>query len=222
MSKIDGRHTLVESGPFPLAERGIRAYLSIMKVNKTYTACFLGLGALLAAMLLCAPVAQADQRNPQLAPLFEKLMNKDLPPAEAREIEGQIWSLWQSSGSDTTDLLLARVDALLREEETEKAIHLLDEVVTLSPDYAEGWNKRATAHYLQDDYRAALQDVERTLRLEPRHFGAWSGLGTILLGMGEDARALQAYNRALQINPHLVEIVKEAERLELTVKGRGI
>jgi len=177
---------------------------------------------ILAVMLCCVAPARADQRNPQLAPLFERLMNTDLTPEEARAIEGQIWALWQASGSDTTDLLLSRVDEFLREDASGPAINLLNEVVSLSPDYAEGWNKRATAYYLQDDYKAALQDVERTLRLEPRHFGAWSGLGTILLGLGEDARALQAYKRALQINPHLADIAREAERLELTVKGRGI
>ncbi len=166
--------------------------------------------------------AQADQRDPELTRLFERLMQKELDPAEARAIEGQIWTLWQASGSPTTDLLLERADRFLQDEAFEPAIRLLDEVVTLSPDYAEGWNKRATAYFMRDDYQAALQDVEHTLRLEPRHFGAWSGLGTILRGMGEDARALVAYQRALQINPHLIDIAKEAERLELTVKGRGI
>lgn len=190
-----------------------------MRINFTY---FRRTGAISAVLLCLVAPALADQRDPQLAPLFEKLMNSDLPPAEARAIEGQIWTIWQASGSDTTDLLLMRVDEFLREDAAEPAIHLLNEVVSLSPDYAEGWNKRATAYYLQDDYKAALQDVEHTLRLEPRHFGAWSGLGTILLGLGEDARALRAYRRALQINPHLTEIAKEAERLELTVKGRGI
>jgi len=180
------------------------------------------LGAILAALFCNVSPVLADQRHPQLAPLFEKLMNKDMAPEEARAIEGQIWTLWQASGSDTTDVLLARVDAFLREDASEPAIDLLNEVVSLSPEYAEGWNKRATAFFMRDDYKAALQDVERTLRLEPRHFGAWSGLGTILLAMGEDARALQAYQRALQINPHLKDIAREAERLELTVKGRGI
>lgn len=179
-------------------------------------------GALLAWLLIYAPPAQADQRNPKLSPLFERLMNKELSAPEAREIEAQIWLLWQPSGSETTDLLLARADGLLREEDPESALSVLDEVVSLAPDYAEGWNKRATAHFLQDDYRAALNDVERTLRLEPRHFGAWSGLGTILLTMGEDARALRAYDHALQINPHLEEIAREAKRLELVVRGRGI
>jgi tetratricopeptide (TPR) repeat protein len=180
------------------------------------------LGAILAALFCNVSPVLADQRHPQLAPLFEKLMNKDMAPEEARAIEGQIWTLWQASGSDTIDVLLVRVDAFLREDASEPAIDLLNEVVSLSPEYAEGWNKRATAFFMRDDYKAALQDVERTLRLEPRHFGAWSGLGTILLAMGEDARALQAYQRALQINPHLKDIAREAERLELTVKGRGI
>lgn len=193
-----------------------------MSINTPNSKHFVWLCALLAALLLYGAPALADQRNPKLEPLFERLLNKELAPAEAREIEAQIWTLWQASGSDTTDLLLERVDGLLREDEAASAIHLLNEVVSISPDYAEGWNKRATAHFIQDDYRAALKDVERTLRLEPRHFGAWSGLGTILLSMGEDARALQAYKRALQINPHLQEIASEAKRLELSVRGRGI
>ena len=193
-----------------------------MRVNASKSSFYSWLRALAAAMLINVSPALADQRNPKLAALFEKLMNKELPPAEARETEAHIWTLWQASGSDTTDLLLERVDGLLREDEAASAIDLLNEVFNISPDYAEGWNKRATAHFIQDDYRAALNDVERTLRLEPRHFGAWSGLGTILLSMGEDARALQAYNRALQINPHLADIAREAKRLELSVRGRGI
>ncbi len=202
-----------------LAKGRINAYLYVMRVNLTYSGWW---AALLAVMLGCVSPALADQRHPHLAPLFEKLLNKDMAPEEARAIEGQIWTLWQVSGSDTTDVLLSRADAFLREDASEPAIDLLNEVVVLSPEYAEGWNKRATAFFMRDDYKAALRDVERTLRLEPRHFGAWSGLGTIMLAMGEDARALQAYKRALQINPHLKDIAREAERLELTVKGRGI
>ncbi len=174
------------------------------------------------ALLAGLAPAYADQRDPKLPPLFERLLEADLEQTMAREIEEQIWSLWQPSGSDTTDLLLQRVEAFLAEDAYDPAINLLNEVVSLSPDYAEGWNKRATAHFMRDDFRAALQDVERTLRLEPRHFGAWSGLGTILLAMGEDARALHAYQKALQINPHLASIAKEVQRLEVEVKGRGI
>jgi len=180
------------------------------------------LAVILAAMLAGMVPARADQRDPGLPGLFERLMNAELQQDEARAIEGQIWNLWQPSGSATTDLLLSRVDMFMREQAADKAISLLNEVVSLSPEYAEGWNKRATAYYMRENYKAALMDVERTLRLEPRHFGAWSGLGTILQAMGEDARALQAYKRALKINPHLSGIAKEAALLELSVKGRGI
>ena len=223
MSKRDGDHFPVNQElTIPLAKPGIHAYLPGMKASMTSSVSAIIFGALLAAVLIYVSPALADQHNPRLSPLFERLMNKELSVAEAHEIEAQIWSLWQPSGSDTTDLLLARADDLLREEDTESAISVLDEVVSLAPDYAEGWNKRATAHFLQDDYTAALNDVERTLRLEPRHFGAWSGLGTILLTMGEDARALRAYDHALQINPHLEDIAREAKRLELKVRGQGI
>lgn len=177
---------------------------------------------ILAVLLAGMAPSQADQRDPNLPGLFERLMDAEMEQDEARAIEGQIWNLWQPSGSATTDLLLSRVDMFMREQSAEKAISLLNEVVSLSPEYAEGWNKRATANFMREDYKAALMDVERTLRLEPRHFGAWSGLGTILQTMGEDARALQAYQKALRINPHLSEIAKEAALLELSVKGRGI
>lgn len=169
-----------------------------------------------------ASPARADQKDPKLPQLFDRLMDSELEQAEAREIEEQIWTLWQPSGSETTDLLLQRVETFLEQDAYDRALHLLNEVVSLSPDYAEGWNKRATAHFMRNDYKAALQDVERTLRLEPRHFGAWAGLGTILLAMGEDARALNAYQKALLINPHLTDIAKEVRRLEVEVKGRGI
>jgi tetratricopeptide (TPR) repeat protein len=177
--------------------------------------------ALLVLVAGAAP-ARADQKDPKLPHLFDRLMDAELEQTEAREIEGQIWTLWQPSGSETTDLLLQRVEMLLEQDAYDPAINLLNEVVGLSPEYAEGWNKRATAHFMRNDYKAALQDVERTLRLEPRHFGAWSGLGTILLAMGEDARALHAYQKALLINPHLTNIAKEVQRLEVEVKGRGI
>lgn len=173
-------------------------------------------------MLLPAAGASADQRDPDLEPLFERLSHAGLPVAEARAVEQEIWNLWQASNSATIDLLLERATYLLQKGALDEAIQLLNQVVTLSPDYAEGWNKRATVYYMQDNFKNALKDVEHTLRLEPRHFGAWAGLGAMLVAMGEDRRALSAYQQALKINPHLADIKKEVARLELAVKGRGI
>lgn len=169
-----------------------------------------------------APGARADQRDPKLHELFQRLKLRELPPPEAQAVEDQIWRIWHASGSPSTDLLLERVESMMASDTLEPAVKLLDEVIALSPDFAEGWNKRATVYFLRNDFRAALRDTEHALRLEPRHFGAWSGLGAIFLELGQDAKALQAYQEALKINPHLPDIAKEAERLNLTAKGRSI
>lgn len=166
--------------------------------------------------------AQADQRDPQLDALFLRLSQGDLPRAEAAAIEAQIWAIWQNSNSATIDLLVQRSNSLLQSRLPGEAIEVLNRIIALSPDYAEAWNRRATVRYTQDNYPQALQDIEQTLRLEPRHFGALSGLGAILVAIGQDARALRAYQQALKINPHLSAVEKEVARLNLAVKGRGI
>lgn len=172
--------------------------------------------------LAAAPCARADQRDPKLEDLFQRLKHRELPPPEAQAVEDQIWRIWQASGSPSTDLLLERVESMLATGALDPAIKLLDEIIALSPEFAEGWNKRATVYFLRNDFRAALRDAEHALRLEPRHFGAWSGLGAIFLELGQDAKALQAYQEALKINPHLDDIAKEAERLSLSARGRSI
>jgi tetratricopeptide (TPR) repeat protein len=88
-------------------------------------------------------------------------------------------------------------------EQYENALAALNQVVAAAPEYAEGWNTRATLLYLMGDYVASAVDVKRTLALEPRHFGAWSGLGLIYLNLGDERAALAAFSKALEWNPHL-------------------
>lgn len=175
-------------------------------------------------MGMCAALsAHADQSHPKLDELFAELARPDLEAPQARMIEREIWMLWGQSGSPTVDLLMARAKQLDEgSEELPQAVALFDAVIGLAPEFAEGWNKRATAHYVNDDYQNALKDIERTLALEPRHFGALSGLGMILQELGEDSRALKAFRMALKINPHLPDIAEEARLLEQVVEGQGI
>jgi tetratricopeptide (TPR) repeat protein len=140
----------------------------------------------------------------------------------ATEVEDRIWRLWLDSGSPTVNLLTERGVRALDAGDLELARDLLDRVVRLAPDYAEGWNRRATVFFRADDYADAFQDLERVLRLEPRHFGAWTGLGLMFESLGETAKALEAYERALAIHPNLGLAQQGRDRLAAAAQGRDL
>jgi tetratricopeptide (TPR) repeat protein len=102
------------------------------------------------------------------------------------------------------------------------AIELLDAIVKIKPNYVEAWNRRATIHYMRKEFGEALQDIQQVLRLEPRHFGAMSGLGMILQEFGDEKHALDVFRRALEINPHLQKIPDLVKTLSEKVEGRDI
>jgi tetratricopeptide (TPR) repeat protein len=153
--------------------------------------------------------------------LFEAL--KIAPDDESsKAIEERIWSLWMVSGSDTCNLLMGRVKAAADGKDYELAIKLLNAIITIKPDYVEAWNQRATIYYLTNDYGHALADISEVLAREPRHFGALSGLGLILQDIGDDKHALEAYRKALAIDPHLEHIPEVIKTLSEKVEGRDI
>ena len=127
-----------------------------------------------------------------------------------------------ASDSPTLELLMNRVILRMGIQEYGEALRLLDAIVTISPEFAEGWNKRATVYYLLGRYEDSISDVEKTLDLEPRHFGALSGLGLIYNRLDKDAAALDAFERALMINPHLGQAKQEVKRLRGRIKGKRI
>ena len=110
----------------------------------------------------------------------------------------------------------------MQEKNFPLALELLNEVVILKPDFAEGWNKRATVYYLIDEYALSLADIRHVLALEPRHFGALSGLGLILKETGDKKHALDAFRKALAVHPYLTNARKVMEELQIEVEGRGI
>ncbi len=140
----------------------------------------------------------------------------------AKHVEARIWALWSQTTSDTAALLMVRAKAAMDAKQNDVALKLLDAVVKLKPDYIEGWNRRATLHYLQNDYTHSLEDIEQVLVREPRHFGALAGLGMIMQELGDDKRALDAYRKALEINPHLERVPELVKMLSEKVEGRDI
>jgi tetratricopeptide (TPR) repeat protein len=117
---------------------------------------------------------------------------------------------------------MMRAKAAMDVQQTDVAIELLDAIVKLRPDYVEAWNRRATLYYLKNNYTRALADIEQVLVREPRHFGALAGLGMIMQDLGDDRRALDAFRKALAINPHLDKVPELVKTLSEKVEGRDI
>ena len=142
--------------------------------------------------------------------------------ASAKHVEARIWALWLQTPSDTAALLMLRAKAAMDAQQTDVALKLLDAVIKLRPDYVEGWNRRATLYYLKNDYAHSLQDIEQVLVREPRHFGALAGLGMIMQDLGDQKHALDAFRKALAVNPHLEKVPEMVKTLTEKVEGRDI
>ena len=142
--------------------------------------------------------------------------------ASARHVEARIWALWMQTPSDTAALLMIRAKAAMDAQQIDVALKLLDAIIKLRPDWTEAWNRRATLYYLQNDYARSLADIQQVLAREPRHFGALAGLGMIMEDLGDDKRALEAFRKALAVNPHLEKVPELVRQLSEKVEGRDI
>lgn len=142
--------------------------------------------------------------------------------ASAKHVEARIWAQWLHTPSDTAALLMMRAKAAMDAQQMDVALKLLDALIKLRPDWVEAWNRRATLYYLQNDYGHSLQDIEQVLVREPRHFGALAGLGMIMQDLGDDKRALDAFRKALAINPHMDKVPELVKTLSEKVEGRDI
>lgn len=163
----------------------------------------------------------ATIRKNVLDDLFKRLASaRDLE--EAQGIEGAIERVWLRSGSDTADLLMSRALTAWQGKDFRVARSLLDRIVALEPNWAEGWNKRATLRFLTDDAKGSRGDAERALLLEPRHYGALAGLALILEQTGDKKRALEALRKAKALNPRHKDIADKVEKLRLEVEGQDI
>ena len=163
----------------------------------------------------------ADQTDPRLAALFDKLKVADSPSASA-VIERNIWQIWLDARDEKTQGLVDLGVNLMGSGQLRAALSVFDEVVSSAPDYAEGWNKRATIHYMLDNLDHSLADIEATLRLEPNHFGALSGRGLVFIKRGEYENALAAFEDVLKVGPQISGVRANIETIRKLVGQRDI
>ena len=171
----------------------------------------------LAVLLFLGPAHAEESR---LDALFEALAQLDEPGWE--QIEDAIWAEWSETGSASLDLLLQRGREAMSDGNSTAALEHFTALIENAPDFAEGYNARATAYFEAGLYGPSLADIARVLSLEPRHFGALAGLGVILEEIGESSRALEAYRAARAIHPHRTDLREAVDRLEAELQGTEI
>nr|WP_275785016.1 hypothetical protein [Rhizobium gei] len=150
--------------------------------------------------------------------LFSEL-KRERDPQKARAISDQIRVEWQTPDSATVKLLMQWAAKAVETERNATALDMLDQVVTLSPLYAEGWNQRATLHFRMGNYRKSMSDINRVLQLEPRHFGALAGMAAILTSSGSDELALRAWEQFLAVYPADRQAQEQLGELEEKLAG---
>lgn len=172
-----------------------------------------------------APITAPDQpeeadRAESLDALFAALASSG--EQEWQPLQQQIMAVWARSESPSMTLLLGRATKAMQAKDYDKALGFLDDLVRLQPDFAEGWNRRATVHFLMENYLQSVADIQRTLALEPRHFGALAGLGLIYMAREQWSGALKAFEKAAEVNPWLKDKDAILKRLREKVDGRPL
>ncbi|MBZ9774230.1 MULTISPECIES: hypothetical protein [unclassified Mesorhizobium] len=167
-----------------------------------------------------APPA-ATTKQARLDQLFSDLKRERNEKA-AERIAGSIWSEWSQSGSASIDLMMQWSQKAVEGQKFDVALDFLDQVVTLQPTYAEGWNRRATVHFMMKNYGKSMSDIDHTLQLEPRHFGALSGLAQIMALTGHKQSALEAWQKVLAIYPMMRSAQDQVGTISEELAGEGI
>jgi tetratricopeptide (TPR) repeat protein len=173
--------------------------------------------AILGVAFISMPI-NAGQEDNRLDLLFANLA-KSTSAGDAKKIEHIIWRIWSENKNSPAERVLALGVKSMNSGALNAALQAFNEVVKLAPNFAEGWNKRATVFYLLQDYSSSVKDIAQTLRLEPRHFGALSGLGLINTALGRHGAAVKAFEEAIQIHPYMVGARHHIKVLKEILKG---
>lgn len=153
-----------------------------------------------------------DQTDARLEMLFATLQNSS-DADELLEAEAGIWEIWFDSGEEEIDDIMRRAGVAAQRGNLAYAERLYSDVIDQAPDFAEGWNRRATVRFYSQNFQGSLDDIERTLLLEPRHFGATWGLGMILGIQQNFSGAIAAFERLLEIKPNAADAKARIEIL---------
>jgi tetratricopeptide (TPR) repeat protein len=197
-----------------MTPRGIADYAAHMR-GRFFSYLVLGV------LTIAAPAAHADQKDPRLPVLFDQL--KAAPDGDAAgAIEQQIWRIWVVAGDPEIDGLMSEGEREMTAAHYPQALQAFNRIVAKRPDFAEGWNRRATLYYLMGEYQKSEDDIARVLALEPRHFGALSGLGLVNIKLGRMEEAADAYRRYLEVNPQNDDAKQTLEMIDMVLKRKSI
>ena len=172
---------------------------------------------ILVAAALAASTANAEQRDPRLDELFQRLAQTG-NASEAQAIETAIWEIWVQHPDERSQRYMTAGIRQMSDGQLHEALITFGRLIEMAPGFAEAWNKRATIGYLLNDYDASARDIAETLKLEPRHFGALSGLGLVNVALGRAQAAIHAFEMALAHHPHLAGARHNIEMLKETLK----
>ena len=167
---------------------------------------------LISCLMFWPPSTRANQNDPELDRLFSALLGTD-DLAQGSRITEEIWQRWRQVDDLAIKNLLASGISAMSAHDLEMALDSFDQVIEKAPEFAEGWNKRATVYYLMGKYNHSIQDIRQTLLLEPRHFGAMTGFAWILLHERDFEMAERVLRRALSVNPFLVDVRRHLQTL---------
>jgi tetratricopeptide (TPR) repeat protein len=176
--------------------------------------------SIVAAFVLIFLALPVSAQTAKLDDLFKQL--QAATDEDSGSITQNIWIEWSKSGSPAMDLLLQRGRDAMAAGHPEIAIQHFTALIDHAPDFAEGYNMRATAYFETGDLGPSVSDIAKTLTLNPRHFGALSGLGMIFEQLGQPEKALEVYKAALALNPHLTDVKASVKRLETEVGGQDL
>ncbi len=189
------------------------SYLCIMRLLRSVF--------LLASLSWACLPAYADQTDARLEALFGDLLAA--PAAgQAAPVENKIWTIWHETPDKAAAELLASGIERMATGDFTGALKAFDQVVVQAPDFAEGWNKRATVHYLMNNFQQSLDDIAKTLELEPRHFGALSGRGLVYIKLDDLHNALTAFEQVLKVHPQMHGPRANADAIRKVLKQRDI